>query len=105
MTGERQFSDEAIAVMRKYSWPGNVRQLENAVRRLGLNPRLDAITRAEVEAVLGNQPGNETAPKLLDGDKLSRRWRAICSGISICTTTCCRRRGCMGESCAKLSCR
>ncbi len=71
MTGERQFSDEAIAVMRKYSWPGNVRQLENAVRRLGLNPRLDAITRAEVEAVLGNQPGNEAAPKLVDGDKLS----------------------------------
>lgn len=29
-------SEDAAEIFRKYSWPGNVRQLENAVRRLGL---------------------------------------------------------------------
>ena len=64
-------SADAMALMRKYSWPGNVRQLENAVRRLGLTARSDQITRAEVESVLGSQPGTEPVLGLSDGDKLS----------------------------------
>lgn len=55
----RRFSKEAIEMMRVYSWPGNVRQLENAIRRLVLTSRAEEITRAEVEAVLGNQPQME----------------------------------------------
>ena len=67
----RVFSEDALALMRKYSWPGNVRQLENAVRRLALTARTDEIARTEVEAALGNQP--DTGPVLgaSDGDKLS----------------------------------
>jgi two-component system nitrogen regulation response regulator GlnG len=56
----RHLSDEAMELMRAYSWPGNVRQLENMVSRIGLTARGAEITRAEVEAVLGNQP--EAAP-------------------------------------------
>ncbi len=56
----RTLSDEAMELMRAYSWPGNVRQIENAVQRLGLTARSSEITRSEVEAVLGNQP--EAAP-------------------------------------------
>lgn len=52
----RRLSDEAMELMRAYSWPGNVRQLENMVQRIGLTARGAEITRAEVEAVLGNQP-------------------------------------------------
>jgi two-component system nitrogen regulation response regulator GlnG len=70
-TPARRLSPEAMELMRNYSWPGNVRQLENAVRRLGLTARADEITRSEVEAALGNQPGNEPALGLSDGDKLS----------------------------------
>jgi len=55
----RHLSESAAEVMRAYSWPGNVRQLENAVRRIGLTAVADEISRAEVEAVLGNQPRAE----------------------------------------------
>ncbi|KMK66960.1 sigma-54-dependent Fis family transcriptional regulator [Puniceibacterium sp. IMCC21224] len=63
---KRWLSKDAVELFRAYSWPGNVRQLENAVRRLSLTSRADEITRAEVEAVLGNQP--ETGPILRGGD-------------------------------------
>ena len=63
---KRYLADDAVEMMRAYSWPGNVRQLENAIRRLVLTARADEITRAEVEAVLGHQP--ETEPVLGGGD-------------------------------------
>ena len=55
----RHLSEGAVELMRAYSWPGNVRQLENAVRRIGLTAQTPEITRAEVETVLGNQPRAE----------------------------------------------
>ncbi|MDU8911520.1 response regulator [Aestuariicoccus sp. MJ-SS9] len=63
---KRWLSEDAKELFRAYSWPGNVRQLENAVRRLSLTSRADEITRPEVEAVLGNQP--DTGPILRGGD-------------------------------------
>ncbi|MEQ8292450.1 MAG: response regulator [Roseovarius sp.] len=56
----RHLSADAMELMRAYSWPGNVRQLENMVQRIGLTARGVEITRSEVEAVIGNQP--EAAP-------------------------------------------
>ncbi len=63
---KRWLSEDAAEIFRAYSWPGNVRQLENAVRRLSLTSRADEISRAEVETVLGNQP--ETGPILHGGE-------------------------------------
>lgn len=62
----RMFSAEARELFRAYSWPGNVRQLENAVKRLILTARGDEITRSEAEAIIGNQP--EAVP-LLGGNE------------------------------------
>ncbi len=62
----RILSEEAAEIFRTYSWPGNVRQLENAVRRLGLTSRVAEIAGVEVTQVLGNQP--DLAPLQAVGD-------------------------------------
>ncbi len=67
----RRFGDAALDLVRAYSWPGNVRQLENAVRRLVFTAAEDEIARAEVEMVLGNQPAIEPLRSGGEGEKLS----------------------------------
>jgi two-component system nitrogen regulation response regulator GlnG len=62
----RVFSDDARELFRAYSWPGNVRQLENAVKRLVLTARGEEISRSEAETVLGTQP--EAVPLLSGGE-------------------------------------
>ncbi len=64
---KRWLSPEAVELVRLYSWPGNVRQLENAIRRLSLTSRADEITKTEVESVLGSQP--EAEPVLGEGER------------------------------------
>ncbi len=55
----RRLSAEAMEMVRVYSWPGNVRQLENAIKRLLATSAEEEITQAEVELMLGNQPAAE----------------------------------------------
>ena len=67
----RRMSEQALEMVRAYSWPGNVRQLENAIRRLVFTATEDEISRAEVEMVLGNQPAMEPLNNTSETDKLS----------------------------------
>ena len=67
---QRTLSQAAAEVFRTYSWPGNVRQLENAVRRLGLTSRSPEISVSEVEQVLGHQPELEPMRNAGDTEKL-----------------------------------
>lgn len=67
----RRVSESALALIRAYSWPGNVRQLENAVKRLVFTASEERISRAEVEMVLGNQPAMEPHLSVNNTDKLS----------------------------------
>jgi two-component system nitrogen regulation response regulator GlnG len=67
----RRLSPEAQDLVRAYSWPGNVRQLENTLRRLMVTSAEPEISRAEAEAVLGNQPAMEPLKGAGEGDKLS----------------------------------
>ena len=67
----RRLSDEAKKLMSSYSWPGNVRQLENAIRRLSLTAQNEEISRGEVELVLGNQPDLQPALTGNSTEKLS----------------------------------
>ena len=67
----RHFSPEAMELVRAFPWPGNVRQLENTVRRLVVTSSEEEITRAEVEAALGSQPAMEPLRGGGEGEKLS----------------------------------
>ncbi|MBV1903136.1 MAG: sigma-54 dependent transcriptional regulator [Marinosulfonomonas sp.] len=67
----RRFSDDALDLIRSYSWPGNVRQLENTIRRLAVTSSEEVISRSETEFILGNQPAMEPADGAGSGDKLS----------------------------------
>jgi len=68
----RRLAPEAMALVRGYRWPGNVRQLENTLRRLIVTAIEPEISKAEVAAALGALP-NE-APRVgasEEGERLS----------------------------------
>lgn len=67
----RRLSNDARELIRAHSWPGNVRQLENTLRRLMVTSSEVEITKTEVEAVLGNQPVMEPSRGGGEGEKLS----------------------------------
>jgi two-component system, NtrC family, nitrogen regulation response regulator GlnG len=52
----RKLSAEALDFIRAYSWPGNVRQLQNTLRRLSLTNADPMISRTEIEGALQSQP-------------------------------------------------
>lgn len=53
---KRKLGIKAQELFLAYSWPGNVRQLQNVVKRLGLTSREYEISLTEVEQSLENQP-------------------------------------------------
>jgi len=67
----RRLSQAATDLIRAYSWPGNVRQMENTIRRLLVTATETEIARSEVELVLGQQPSPEPLTGVGEGDKLS----------------------------------
>lgn len=67
----RQLAADARELMRVHSWPGNVRQLENAVKRLSITAATEEISRADVEAVLGHATAAEPTRGGNDSEKLS----------------------------------
>ncbi|KEP71540.1 sigma-54-dependent Fis family transcriptional regulator [Thioclava sp. BHET1] len=69
--GTRRFTADAMQLVRAYSWPGNVRQLENTIRRLAVTSPEEEIARTEVELALGNQPAIEPLRQGGEGEKLS----------------------------------
>lgn len=52
-------SEAAAKVFANFSWPGNVRQLEHAMRQLALTSRASEITAAEATQITGAQAGPE----------------------------------------------
>ena len=68
---KRKLGEKAQDVFRAYSWPGNVRQLQNVVKRLGLTAREYEISLTEVEQSLENQPEMESSFGAAGTEKLS----------------------------------
>jgi two-component system nitrogen regulation response regulator GlnG len=70
-SAQRHLSLKGQDMMRVYSWPGNVRQLENVVKRLVFTGGADEISLTEVEMTLANQPAAEPLRAGAEGEKLS----------------------------------
>jgi DNA-binding NtrC family response regulator len=49
---EKVFAEDVIAELRKYSWPGNIRELRNIVERLVLLSAEDSVSASDVRLVL-----------------------------------------------------
>jgi len=49
---EKEFAEDAIAMLQRYSWPGNVRELRNIVERLVLLAEGQKISAEDVQLVL-----------------------------------------------------
>ncbi|MGR3473614.1 MAG: response regulator [Sulfitobacter sp.] len=62
----RKLSDKAAQILLKFPWPGNVRQLEHAMRQLALASQAAEITASEAEQLLGAQSG--PAPMQTEAD-------------------------------------
>ena len=68
---ERKLGIKAQDLFLAYSWPGNVRQLQNVVKRLGLTSREYEISLTEVEQSLENQPEMDGSFGKLRTEKMS----------------------------------
>ena len=67
----RRLSGPARELFRAFTWPGNVRQLENTIRRLVVTGTEEEISRAEAEAALSQQPAAESLGSEVGHDRLS----------------------------------
>lgn len=67
----RHLSKGADELLRRYSWPGNIRQLENIVRRLGLTAQAQEISEAEAAEALSAQPNFSAVRTGPGGESLS----------------------------------
>ncbi|MGC1505740.1 MAG: sigma-54 dependent transcriptional regulator [Sulfitobacter sp.] len=69
-TADRVMSEGAIKVFANYSWPGNVRQLEHAMRQLALTSHAPEISLEEARQVLGAQPTAEPVYAQVNTERL-----------------------------------
>ncbi len=54
---EKSFSEQAIAELQRYSWPGNIRELRNVVERLVLLAEEDTVSKEDVRLTLPAMAG------------------------------------------------
>ncbi|MCH7696101.1 MAG: sigma-54-dependent Fis family transcriptional regulator [Proteobacteria bacterium] len=64
----KHFTTAAQNRLRRYSWPGNIRELKNLVQRLLILGNADSIDLEEVETALGEQPSSKHPDDLYNFD-------------------------------------
>lgn len=72
MGSQRRLSADAMAAVRAFPWPGNVRQLENTLKRLLVTATEPEIGKTELESALGGPaPALSQRGGVVEGEKLS----------------------------------
>ncbi len=68
--------DDAIGLLQRFDWQGNVRELKNVMRRLAVLTPGASITMTDVALALGNDEGNKAEPETLAGavERFIRRY-------------------------------
>jgi len=62
----RKISDEAILLLKRYSWPGNIRELRNIIERATILCESDALQPSDLPvAILNNENGKTLSNKLV----------------------------------------
>ncbi len=56
------FSEDAIALIKSYHWPGNIRQLANTIERAVILEDNDLITTESIQIPDFHSPGNDSSP-------------------------------------------
>ncbi len=71
----RQLSQDAVDMLRRQPWRGNVRELRNVIYRVALLARDDVIDAATLESLVVAMPrGNDSAPASADLDTAVTDW-------------------------------
>ncbi|WP_166415602.1 response regulator [Cochlodiniinecator piscidefendens] len=69
---ERSLSDDAIGALVQFAWPGNVRQLENVMRRLLVTSAENTITSEDVQTLIGIVSPTEAVQFAPQNERLSQ---------------------------------
>lgn len=78
----KKLSDSAIAFVKRYDWPGNVRQLHNVLLQAAVMSEAPVLSRADLEAAVAECPGTLRKPDPLelplgDGFSLEKHLESI----------------------------
>ncbi len=75
----RRFGSDILALLRSYSWPGNIRELRNVVESLLITAQQPDVARAELPAELLQEVGEHVAVQLpvVSGTLLERSERQV----------------------------
>lgn len=68
----KKISEEAIEVLQKFHWPGNIRELENIMERIMISFDGEIITKAQVERVLGATAESEVDLSTIEGKSMTQ---------------------------------
>ena len=57
----KEFSEEALGILKKYPWPGNIRELRNLVERLAIMTPAREVQSEDIPVPFNKEAGGETA--------------------------------------------
>lgn len=66
----QKFDDRVVTIFKSYSWPGNIREMRNVIRRAVLLSKGDAVTSDTLPQELVSSNGNNITTQTFTGDDL-----------------------------------